>query len=123
MVSQVKAMPDELGPSPLRYDQDMTKRPVESSERSCTLRDVARVAGVSTATVSRVVNGSGTVNRETSDRVMLAIADLKYRPSLDASQLGRKNRGIPRKKTCTVDMRPHSSGASIVTKARARTAA
>ena len=36
------------------------------------IRDVARRAGVSISTVSRVTNGKGTVNREMADRVWRA---------------------------------------------------
>jgi len=64
--------------------------------RSCTLTDIARLAGVSTATVSRVVNGSGTVSRKMKSKVLSAISGLRYRPNAHAAQLGRENRGIPR---------------------------
>ncbi len=40
--------------------------------------DVARKAGVSTATVSRVINGTGTVSVATKERVNQAISDLKF---------------------------------------------
>jgi transcriptional regulator with XRE-family HTH domain len=64
--------------------------------RSCTLTDIARLAGVSTATVSRVVNGSGTVSRKTKIKVLSAISGLRYRPNTHAAELGRENRGISR---------------------------
>ena len=105
-------------------DPVMRKRPVESSERSCTLRDVARLAGVSTATVSRVLNGSGLVTDKTRGRVMLVIAGLKYRPSPHASELGRQNRGIPRKKTYSVDALPYpDTNVRGAAKAKSREAA
>ena len=100
-------------------EQIMTKSTEELSERSCTLRDVARLAGVSTATVSRVLNGSETVTDKTRSRVMLAIAGLQYCPSSCASELGRQNRGIPRKRPHTIDTRP-CKGASGRTAARAK---
>ncbi len=40
--------------------------------------DVAREAGVSTATVSRVINGTGTVSASTKERVNQAISHLKF---------------------------------------------
>jgi LacI family transcriptional regulator len=46
-----------------------------------TIRDVARRAGVSTATVSRILAGIGTARPETRARVVRAAHDLDYRPS------------------------------------------
>ncbi len=52
-----------------------------------TIRDVASAAGVSTATVSRVFNGSDRVDRATAARVLDAAADLDYWPNLAARSL------------------------------------
>ncbi len=52
-----------------------------------TLEDVARLAGVSRATVSRVVNGSALVTAETQEAVTRAIAELGYRPNSAARAL------------------------------------
>lgn len=52
-----------------------------------TVRDVARAAGVSAITVSRVVNASGPVNAITRERVEKAIADLRYVPNGMAKSL------------------------------------
>lgn len=52
-----------------------------------TIQDVANHAGVSIATVSRVLNGSATVNATTAERVRLAIQLLQYRPSRAARTL------------------------------------
>jgi LacI family transcriptional regulator len=46
-----------------------------------TIRDVAKFAGVSVATVSRVINGSGAVNADTRRKVDLAVEQLNYRPN------------------------------------------
>ena len=46
-----------------------------------TIRDVAKLANVSTATVSRVLNNNGYVNSETKKRVNEAIEKLQYRPN------------------------------------------
>ena len=45
-----------------------------------TIKDVARLAGVSTATVSRVVNQSGPVMKSTRERILRAIGELDYVP-------------------------------------------
>ena len=49
--------------------------------------DVARVAGVSTATVSRVLNGHPSVRGETRQRVEAAIQSLNYRVTVAARSL------------------------------------
>ena len=43
-----------------------------------TVYDVARAAGVSIKTVSRVVNNSSKVSAQTRQRVLEAVADLDY---------------------------------------------
>jgi LacI family transcriptional regulator len=45
------------------------------------MNDVARLAGVGTMTVSRVLNGTVRVSEETAKRVHKAIEQLKYRPN------------------------------------------
>ncbi len=55
-----------------------------------TIYDVAKYAGVSTATVSKVVNGTGRISKVTSSRVVRAIEELRYHPSIIASAL-KKN--------------------------------
>ena len=44
------------------------------------IKDVAARAGVSISTVSYVMSGKRTINKETRDKVMQAAADLGYRP-------------------------------------------
>lgn len=51
------------------------------------LRDVAQRAGVSIKTVSRVVNNQGEISEATRQRVLAAIAELRYRPSKVARAL------------------------------------
>ena len=54
-----------------------------------TLQDVARTAGVSLATVDRVLNRRPGVHAETAERVQQAITQLKYRPDRFAARLAR----------------------------------
>lgn len=51
------------------------------------IKDVAKVAKVSTATVSRVIANNAPIKPETRERVLKAIADLNYRPNLIARSL------------------------------------
>jgi LacI family transcriptional regulator len=60
-----------------------------------TIRDVARMAGVSAMTVSRVINGEPRVKDETRRRVESAVAALGYVPNGIA-------RGLARRKTKTI---------------------
>ena len=55
-----------------------------------TISDVAKLAGVSTMTVSRVVNNSGYVSAATRKRVERAIAEVGYVPNALARQLRSK---------------------------------
>ena len=45
------------------------------------IREVARIAGVSPATVSRVMNGTAKVNEEKRKRVEAAIEETGFRPN------------------------------------------
>jgi DNA-binding LacI/PurR family transcriptional regulator len=65
----------------------MEDAPPSARHRPPTIRDVARVAGVSVATVSRVLNDNPIVRSEMRARVVRAIADLGYRPSSTARRL------------------------------------
>jgi len=55
-----------------------------------TIYEVSKLAGVSLATVSRVMNNSGKVTPRTREKVMAAIAQLDYRPSSIAQSLASK---------------------------------
>jgi len=54
---------------------------------STSIQDVARSAGVSTATVSRVLNSPDLVAAETAQKVRKAVAELGYKPNLFAKGL------------------------------------
>ena len=51
------------------------------------IKDVAKLSGVSVMTVSRVVNGSDNVREETRDKVNQAIQELDYIPNQLAKSL------------------------------------
>lgn len=61
------------------------------------LRDIAQRAGVSTATVSHVLNSSRPVHPTTRARVLEAVQELKYRPNMLA-------RSLRRRETCTIGL-------------------
>ncbi|MCP2245943.1 LacI family DNA-binding transcriptional regulator [Lentzea aerocolonigenes] len=58
-----------------------------TAERTATLDDVAKAAGVSRATASRVVTGQGPASRHARDRVAAAVAALGYVPDAAARAL------------------------------------
>lgn len=55
---------------------------------SMNIKEVARLAKVSTATVSRTINGSDKVTAETAERVRRAVETLKFYPNTNARALG-----------------------------------
>lgn len=56
-----------------------------------TIKDVAKLAGVSVSTVSNIINGKGSVRTEKYKRVKAAIAELNYHPSFIAQNLRNTN--------------------------------
>ncbi|MBC9032598.1 LacI family DNA-binding transcriptional regulator [Sphingomonas sp. JC676] len=62
-------------------------RPSRRSRGTVTVQDVARAAGVSAMTVSRVVNGGANVRETTRVAVLEAIAKLNYSPNSAARSL------------------------------------
>ena len=63
--------------------------PVDAGTRKARMVDIAREAGVSLATVDRVLNGRDGVNAETASRVQAVVQRLNYAPNLAASLLSR----------------------------------
>ena len=63
--------------------------------RSTTIKDIARLAGVSVGTVDRVLHKRGRVSTETSERVHRIVRETDYTPNLGA-------RGLSRSKTWTI---------------------
>lgn len=62
---------------------------IDSSNLRPTMRDVAKLAGVSIKTVSRVVNSEPMVSDELTAKVQAAATQLGYRPNFTASTLRR----------------------------------
>jgi hypothetical protein len=72
---------------------------------AATIKDVAGLAGVSTTTVSRVMNGAGNVSGETKTKVLTAISSLQYCPNGNAAELRRANRrGSPKSRVHLRDL-------------------
>ncbi len=59
-----------------------------------TIKDVARRAGVSPSTVSRVIAGSGVISRATRERVAAVLKEMRYHPNAVARSLIRREAGI-----------------------------
>lgn len=71
-----------------------------------TIRQVARVAGLSPTTVSHVLNGRGRVATETRTRVLQVVEQLGYRSNRHAQQL------VTRRSRILAIQLPDSSGSS-----------
>src|SRR5579875_3197009 len=65
----------------------------QKGSEMATMIDVAKMAGVSTATVSHVINDSRYVSDETRQKVLAAIAALNYRNNGLARMLRRNQTG------------------------------
>jgi LacI family transcriptional regulator len=55
-----------------------------------TIKEIAKLAGVSKSTVSRVLNNSGYVNEETRQKIEEVISEQEYSPSAAARSLSKK---------------------------------
>jgi LacI family transcriptional regulator len=69
-------------------------QPVDNSQ-SITIRDVARLAGVSISTASRALTGAGGVSPTLESKILAAAAKLNYRPNAAA-------RGLRKARTATL---------------------
>ena len=56
---------------------------------AATIKDVAKLANTSTATVSKVMNGSYSISQATIDRVHEAMKELNYHPNLRARNFSK----------------------------------
>ena len=67
---------------------------MEAVPKQTTIRDVARAAGVGIGTISRVLNSSSQVSRETRARVNEAIRRLGFRPNAQARRILKRRSEI-----------------------------
>ena len=68
---------------------------MEKNKGKITIKDVARMAGVSRGTVDRVIHNRGDVSRQSHDDVMRVIKDIGFEPNIYASILAHdKSRSI-----------------------------
>ncbi|MFB4261237.1 LacI family DNA-binding transcriptional regulator [Shouchella clausii] len=63
-------------------------------KKKVTIRDIAKYAGVSSTTVSYVLNGINKMSEETKERVLQAIKELDYQPDFTAISLSKKRSNI-----------------------------
>jgi DNA-binding LacI/PurR family transcriptional regulator len=71
----------------MNHEQPATRAPGPRPSGAVTIKQVAAVAGVSIATVSRVVAGLGGVRKQVRDRVLAAVGQLDYQPNRLARDL------------------------------------
>ncbi len=71
----------------------MDRRPTETGKQVARLSDVARLAGVSTATASKALNGRAQVHAETRGRVHAAAEALGFTPNPFAKALNETRTG------------------------------
>ncbi|MCX7956274.1 MAG: LacI family transcriptional regulator [Endomicrobia bacterium] len=67
-----------------------------------TIKDIAKLAKVSIATVSRVINNSPYVDEKTRKKVLKLIEEYKYIPNLAAKSLPSKTAKLPYKKCIAI---------------------
>ena len=67
---------------------------MRKKRRTVTIQDVAKTAGVSVSTVSRVLNGKVDVASETQDRILSVIEDLGYTTNLAARSMRSQKKNL-----------------------------
>lgn len=65
---------------------------MDSDDKKLTIKDVARLAGVSKGTVDRVVHNRGEVSEKSRLKVLEVISSMGYRPNIYASMLASRRR-------------------------------
>ncbi len=71
-------------------DTDTPHKSARQGRNAVTIHDVARHIGVSSMTVSRVINGEKNVREETRQKVLASIKELNYAPSQTARNLATR---------------------------------
>jgi DNA-binding LacI/PurR family transcriptional regulator len=93
----------------------------DATGRRPSIRDVARLAGVSHQTVSRVINNHPSIRPGTRDRVQQVMSDLQYRPNRAARALvTSRSQTIGILSSSSTQYGPASSIAAIEAAARSR---
>ena len=64
---------------------------MQDTKRFYTIKDIAKMAGVSHMTVSRVINGSGNVKKQTHDRIKKICDEIGYMPNAAAEMLRKSS--------------------------------
>lgn len=59
-----------------------------------TIKDIAKIANVSTTTVSRIINGKGEASKETIEKVLKIAKELNYSPNRLARSLSTKSSNL-----------------------------
>lgn len=72
----------------------MSRAKSRPAGRAITISDVAAAAGVSNATVSRVLNGAATVDTALAERVRGVVEEIGYRPNAIARNLRRATTSV-----------------------------
>lgn len=71
-----------------------------------TIKDVAKAAGTSISTVSKVINGHYSISEATAERVRAVMHELGYYPSASAQSFAR---GSTRAVVCLAELRPNTA--------------
>ena len=80
-----------------RYETGFKKTPIQKEMEAADMagiREVAKLAGVSPSTVSRVMNGTAKVDEEKKQRVLAAISETGFKPNELARALFKKSSKI-----------------------------
>ena len=64
------------------------------SAKKPTMKDVAKLAGVTQPTVSYVLNGTASISEEVKERVLQAVKELNYRPNYNAIALKKQRNNV-----------------------------
>ena len=59
-------------------------------KKRVTIKDIAEACGVSTATVSHVLNGTAPISPETTAKVLKVVQETNYEPNVFARNLRRR---------------------------------
>ncbi len=84
-------MPKPAKPAKAIDRAALTATPTATDRKRLQMADIARLAGVSVSTVSRVLNGSSLIGKETRDRVEDLARSLDYSINVSAQNLRLKN--------------------------------